>query len=316
MARIGVIINPFAKRNIKRKEQIKKRIDKLGGDLVDTRITYSIDEIEQAGKSFLEQGIEILCVCGGDGTLSVTLSRLVLLWGDKPFPKVMTLKGGTMNVVCSSVGLTKKPEREMSRLLKTFKKKRQLRTVERDSMVVEGRTGFIFGFGMSANVLDIYYDGPGTGPIKAFKVVIKAILSTLVRGAYAKRFWKPAVGKLTIRKPGGEIREIAQTAFSAIIASTVRNLPIGAKPLYRAYERPRFMHMIAAAISPIQIILGIHRVFMGRSWNNEKVIDEITDCWTFEGQQGMIYTLDGELYNTEHATTEINIGPRFTLISK
>lgn len=316
MARIGVIINPFAKRNIKRKDQIKKRIDKLGGELVDVRITYSFEEIEQAGKSFLEQGIEVLCVCGGDGTLSVTLSKMVTLWGDKPFPKVMPLKGGTMNVVSSSVGLTIRPERAMAFLLRAIRKKRQLITVERDSMIVEGRTGFIFGVGMSANVLDIYYDGPGTGPIKAIKVVLKAIFSTFVGGPFARRFWKPAEGSLEIRKPGGEVRRVERTAFTGIIASTVRNLPIGAKPLYRAYERPRFMHMIAAAISPLRVIMGIHRVFMGLPWNDAKMIDEITDQWSIEGKKGTIYTLDGELYNTEQEKTTIEIGPRFTLITK
>jgi diacylglycerol kinase (ATP) len=315
MARIGIIINPYARKNIRRKDALRAKLEKIGGDLVDVRITYSLEDVEEAGKDFHRQNIEILGICGGDGSLCVTLSRLLYLWEGETFPLLMMLKGGTMNMVCASVGVKKKAETVLARVVRSMKKNKPLNTVERDTMSVDGRIGFLFGLGMSANYLDIYYDGPGTGPWKAFKVLVRAIFSTLIGGSFGKRLWKPAEFVLRWRSQQGRTRKFDQTSFLAVLSCTIQNLGIGFTPTYRAFERPRYMHLLAPALTPLGLVLRLHKVFFGRPFNHPKVLDVVTDHWEFETPDQLKYFLDGELYTTEQEKTVMKIGPRFKLIS-
>jgi diacylglycerol kinase (ATP) len=315
MARIGVIINPYSKKNVRRKDAIRDKIEKIGGDLVEVRITQSLEEIEEAGRSFFEQGVEIIGICGGDGSMSVTLSRLLPIWGETPFPKIMPLRGGTMNMICQSAGIKKAPEKVFKKVVKAIKSNMGLKTVERDTVRIEGRIGFLFGTGLTSNFLDAYYEGPGTGPRKAAAVALRLIFSILIRGNFSKRLMRQVKLKLRWRDDNGHMNDYKYDNITNLGASTISNLGVGFAPMYRALERPGHMHLMVWAIPPIRMVLGLHNLFFGRPWNNKKVLDQVIDYWEFEAEDPIRYMLDGELYVTEESQAAIEIGPRFKLIT-
>jgi diacylglycerol kinase family enzyme len=104
MSGIGVIHNPFARGNMKRPWVVNKlrEIVKGAGELWETK---NVNELPKVAEDCLKKKTEILAVNGGDGTLHVVLSAFIKVYGESPLPKVISLRGGTMNTMSNSLKL-------------------------------------------------------------------------------------------------------------------------------------------------------------------------------------------------------------------
>jgi len=100
MERIGIIINPHAKKNRKMKINPADLYREIGGAHVEVRVTRSLDEVFTAAEEFRRMGISYLGVCGGDGTLHHVLSRFLHVYRGAELPTLVILKGGTMDTIC------------------------------------------------------------------------------------------------------------------------------------------------------------------------------------------------------------------------
>src|SRR5262245_26600804 len=67
--------------------------------------TRSIDDLYRAAEEFKAADIDVLGINGGDGTIHVTLTAFLQVYGGAAFPKVALLRGGTLNTVARGLGI-------------------------------------------------------------------------------------------------------------------------------------------------------------------------------------------------------------------
>lgn len=302
---IELLVNPHARRH-RVDPMLLSAYRSLAG--VSVHVTQHLDELPAACARIAAAGPSLVAISGGDGTISLGISELRRAFGERPLPPVIPLMGGTMNMVGHSVGIVANPLRALDRILAMAPETRP--THVRDTLQVEGRTGFIFGLGLVTNFLDIYYDGPRTGPVKAAEVVAKGVVGVAKQNAYAKRMFRRQSGRLAF-----DDRSV-DAEWTAVLVQTIENLGIGFRPMYRAHERPGTFHMLATDLSAVQVVNHLPLIFRGRPWPTTRMRDVVTDRIVFSPPSGETcgYTLDGELYRTA-ADIRVEIGPPVTFVS-
>src|SRR5580704_15632275 len=133
---IGVVLNPKSRRNL-RDPSAASRLARTLGDHGVVREARSIDELYRIAEDFRREDIDVLAISGGDGTNHVTLTGFIDVYGGATMPQVALLRGGTMNTVANSVGVTRgRPEGVLERLLRDYAERASLplENVERHVM--------------------------------------------------------------------------------------------------------------------------------------------------------------------------------------
>jgi diacylglycerol kinase family enzyme len=302
---IELLANPHARRH-RADPTLLSSYRQLPG--VTVHVTQTLDELPAACARIAAANPPLIAISGGDGTISLGISELRGAFGGRPLPPIIPLMGGTMNMVGHSIGIMANPRRALERILDMAAESRP--THVRDTLQVAGRTGFIFGLGLVTNFLEIYYDGPRTGPIKAAEVVARGVVGVAKQNAYAKRMFRRQAG--TLRYDGLS----TEAEWTAVLVQTIENLGIGFRPMYRAHERPGTFHMLATDLSAVQVVNHLPLIFRGRPWPTTRMRDVVTDRLEFAppGGKGCSYTLDGELYSAG-SDVLVEIGPPVTFVS-
>ena len=300
--KVFVIINPHAKRNKKRPE-LPAKLQKILGPSAEVRLSQTLDAVDHVAHEALAANCEVLAICGGDGTIHHTLSRFAKVYGSTPLPKLLTLGGGTMNMVCHSVQVLGPSEGIAHRFKQISAKPHLLQTVSRGTIEVEGRLSFIFGFGLVSNFLNAYYEGGDTGPIKAAMVVQRGVRSVIERSEFARQLFSPWSGSVIV---DGQL--LPYQNYTAVIAQTIENLGIGFKPMYRAFEKPRHFHVIATQMSPVKLINHLPDVFFGRPMHHPDTFDSTAQEIVIRPAAGTLYTMDGDMYTSDQEL-RVGIGP-------
>ena len=311
--KIFVVFNPHAKRN-KKRPGLPSKLEAILGPSAVVRSSRSIEGIDEIAREALAEECDVLAVCGGDGTLHHTLSRFHQVYGEHLLPKVLTLGGGTMNMVCHSIKVTGPSEGIAYRFRDTLDKSKQngkgpnIRTVERDTLQIGERLSFIFGLGLVSNFLDAYYEGGTTGPVKAALVVQRAVASVMKRGEFARELFSPWAGKVVI-----DGRDVPYEEHTAVLVQTIENLGIGFKPMYRAFEKRRHFHMLDTCLTPVQVVKNIHKVFLGSPIQSPQMTDVIGTRIEITPKEDCRYTMDGDMYTCTDTLT-VEVGPRIEFL--
>lgn len=293
--RVLVIANPAAAGHVRR-PQLAATYAELGG--VDVVTTRSLDELDAVARSVVASPPALLAISGGDGTLSLTLTALAAAAGGMPDWPILPLRAGSMNMIHRSVGVPADP------VVALRQAARGTMAAPRTTMHVEGRYGFIFGFGLVTNFLKLYYDGPGRGPVKAAKTVARAVAAVATGSPLRERLFRRVDGELSA--DGGRVHR--EAAFSAVLMQTIENLGIGFRPCYRAFEDPARAHLLATDLSAPGIVGRLSYIFRGRPWATPRTSDEVVADLTFRASSPFTYTLDGELYDC-NGELRVDVGP-------
>ncbi|MEQ9618539.1 MAG: diacylglycerol kinase family protein [Deltaproteobacteria bacterium] len=105
MKKIGIILNPSAKINSRKTAVVLDAISGIFGDKALVRTTRSKNELPRVIKEFTGEGIRILLISGGDGTLCNVISDYIKISGEEELPVVVPLMGGTINMIGADAGL-------------------------------------------------------------------------------------------------------------------------------------------------------------------------------------------------------------------
>jgi len=96
---IGVVVNPHAKGNRSESSDREKRMAEiLGGDGA-VRITSTLEAVDQVAHEFADRNIDILAICGGDGSDHCTLTAFHKVYAGRPLPLLLPLRAGTINYI-------------------------------------------------------------------------------------------------------------------------------------------------------------------------------------------------------------------------
>ncbi len=315
MAGIGIVTNPHSRRNRRHPERMRRLGYMLGQN--DTyELTNRIEDVADVAREFKESDIDILGLNGGDGTNHVTLTTFIEVYGDKPLPKIALLRGGTMNTVSNGIGIRGNPPRLLANLVEKYYTGRPFETSQRDILKVTDETGsrygFIFGNGIVANFLEIYYGTGDPSPATAAKLLAKG-LATLPTGG----------GEITdqLFRPFNAHIEMADSSwpkrnYTAVLASTQDQIGLGFRPFIRCQEKKEAFHMLGVTADAFGVARAFPRLRLGLPVDEDEFPSTVTDCAVFRSDKPISYTIDGDMHTADNGVVTLETGPRLEIIIK
>jgi diacylglycerol kinase (ATP) len=305
MAGIGIITNPHSKAN-KKMPARGRLLGYIVGQFGNLEITNSVEDLGRVAALFLEQKIEILAINGGDGTISRTLTAFIRAYGSEPLPKILVLRGGTMNMLADNLGIRGSPEEILVRMLECESGLRPRQTMALATLLVGGQYGFLFGNGFVARYLAAFYKRK-TGPIGALWLIVKIYMYWLFHMTRYKDFVRDEVFRLLF--DGIETPE--PFASVAMMVSTVERIPLGLRlfpwALRKAAQFQFFALKIPAKHLPWRLPLAFLRNSPGHCLGKWSKLASSVVISSANGLQP--YTLDGELFEAPAGRLAIEVGP-------
>lgn len=114
-SRVGIISNPGATRLLQSMQAFEDAVGRYEGVL--HRRLSDIDQIPEILKSFDREGIGLVVINGGDGTVQAVVTSVI---NDRPFremPAFAILPGGRTNVIAEEFGAAKDPVAHLEALM-------------------------------------------------------------------------------------------------------------------------------------------------------------------------------------------------------
>jgi hypothetical protein len=240
------------------------------------------------------------------------VTALARAYGGAPLPKILLLRGGSMNTVANGHGLAGRPERILQGLLAARRRGFPVRTAARDLLRVsadgaEPRYGFIFGTGAIVAFLDRYNRDPRTSPVRAALLVARGILSTLLGGPFAE-----ALGRRERLRVATDGEDWEDASYLAVAAATTPDAGFGFRAFHRCGEQPGSFHAVGVTGSLVQLALSLPRLRRGRPWRRRVAQDEVARELLLEGDAPR-FTIDGDLYAAER-TVRVETGPPVEIV--
>jgi len=309
MAGIGVIHNPFAKGNLNRPWIVEKLHDLVTG-VGELWETHSVNELPKIAEDFLRKKFEILAINGGDGSLHLALSAFIKVYGDHPLPKVMSLRGGTMNTMTNSLKIKGRTLSIFQKAVEKYQEAEPMKELKQDLLRINDKYGFMSGAGMVANFLDAYYSVPNPGPWQAVKIIARGAASGITGTEYAQSLFRPARFRVTV-----DGRKLECEEFSGIMGCTIKEVGLGLRPTFRANDRPDHFHFIATTIKPLPFALRIPAFWFNRDWVHPKVLHSgVAKEVEVEPLEPIRYTMDGEMYSADRPL-HFSVGPAVSVVA-
>jgi diacylglycerol kinase family enzyme len=309
MSGIGVVYNPKAGKNKKNNDNLTK-VKHLLRDSGMVRETRTETELTEAVLEFKKNGVEIIAISGGDGTIHRVLSNTIKNYGDTPLPKFMSLRSGTMNTFTNAMKFKGNPFDILEKTIESLTAGRALREVHQHLMKVDDKYGFMTGAGVVSHYLDRYYQSKNPGPAVGAKIIALIILSTLFQTRYAKDIFRPTRLKVTI---DGKV--IENDGFMILMGCVIKEVGLGFKPTHRAYEKPGHFHFIASTMKPFAMIPKLPSLWLGRdiihpAFQHNGIAQEVI----IEKEGELKWMIDGDLYVTDKPL-HLSVGPTITVVS-
>ena len=309
MPGIGIVTNPNSKLN-KRNPERHKILGYILGQRGQLAVTNSIAELESVAAEFKAREVEILAINGGDGTISRTLTAFIRCYGDQPLPKVAILGGGTINVLRTNLGIHGTPEDVLFRLVEQHSagvefEVRRTRTIE-----VDGTYGFMFGDGIVANFLELFYRN------KTNAVGSILLMFRLYWAAWFNRdLFQSVVNQQDYKLSPQNGRPLHGPA-AAVMCSTLARMPLGARVFTLLEKNPDKMECISFQLDESKILWQLPVMLAGIAlrlnfWQQRICTGEIA----IQANPQRLYTVDGELYQARNDTIKITMGPQLDFVT-
>ena len=308
MEKIPIIVNPFSRKNIKKKGASIDIFKRIGGEMVDVRSTETIEELAAVAEDCKERTVPYLAISGGDGTLHQVISCFIDTYGPAPIPPVVILKDGTMNNVSGTVRLKGDGYSILKRLLGAIETGRGVDTLTRYTMKIEGRYCFLFGTGLTTNVLNAVYEGGKKGIPKVLKVIIKAFGDGIFRPE-SSSLYRRMKAKVCLN---GE--DLPSDDLLGILAGTVQDVGMGFRPLNRVMPDEPGFHVIATGVKPVVLARHILTLARGGSFKHPLHYDRHVRNLHIISDRPFEYTMDGDLYSADRELY-VETGPAVKLVS-
>jgi diacylglycerol kinase (ATP) len=316
MSGIGVVFNPRSRRNL-RDPSAATRLARTLGDHGVVREARSRDELHRIAEDFARLGIDILGISGGDGTNHVTITGFLDVYGARALPQLAFLRGGTMNTVANSVGISKgKPEGLLGHVIRAYAERasRPLANVERHVMKIgdarESHYGFLFGTGVVAGFLAEYYANGEPSPLVAAKTLLRAVGSTLVGGEMIQRMARPFLGSATLE----DGTTWPEREYLAVAAGTIDQIGLNFRPFRRYAERDGTFHALGIHCSPMAFVRDLPRIWRSEPMRDGRTYEATVARMTVRAKDGNLrYMIDGDLHEKRGAV-EVSVGPKVKII--
>lgn len=314
MKPIGVVFNPFAQTNRKGVRDQLDAIKKTLGSNALVRHTGGIGEVPTVLKEFHKEGIKILCISGGDGTISYAISSYINLFGGEELPVIVPLRGGTMNMLSADTGLSGDQITTCRKLIQSLEKDK-VHTTERGLIrVIDPRFkhhnyGFCWLDGFPYKFIKRYYKEGATVSV-ALKLIFKTGIISLTNMNHD--LFKEIESKVYV-----EDRELPLKSHLLLVASTVKRLVFGFRIFFEDAEAGEKFSIIYVTLPYFKKVrYQIPKaLYMGlKPDESGNFLNQSTKSLRVEGNRG--YIIDGEIYESEEPVDiRLDAGPKVKIFS-
>lgn len=311
MTAIGVVVNPHAGQNRRLQDCTAPLARALGAD-GHVRETGSLAEVTAAVSEFRERRIDILAICGGDGSFFRTLSATVRAYGSEPLPQFLPLRAGSMNTIARSVGCWRgSPERVLAHLVADCHAGRPLEFTERHLLCVNGEHfGFMVGAGVIVNFLRAYYGAKHSGPRGAAYTTLRVAGSVVSGSSLARALFREVEADVDC---DGE--RLPHRRFNVMFASTINELGLGFQAAYLATRKRGFFHLLAGRVGATRLLRRLRRLRRGWPLEMPELYDNLAQRVRIQFRDPTPYMIDGDILGTV-SSLDIATGPRLTIIRR
>lgn len=291
MPGIGVVVNPRAGGNRGVNDRVVRLEHVLGGNGW-VRETATVAALSEVAAECRQTAVDVLAVCGGDGTYGQTLSALVRAYDGRPLPTFLPLRAGTMNTVARSIGCPAwEPERMLAEVVAGYRSGQPLGDFEHQLLSVNGESfGFMVGAGVIVGFLRAYYDNPLRGPVGAAQVLARLVVSALTRGEAARRAFEWVDARMEC-----DGARVPFDRFSVVYVSSIEEIGLGFKPTYRARERRDRFHVFAGPVDAVELVRCLPRIRRGEATGSRQVYDATAGRCVIEFGVPAPYMMDGDI---------------------
>jgi diacylglycerol kinase family enzyme len=306
----GVIVNPHARGN---QSGLAERAELLG-DLVGrdgvVRVTESLEAIEDVAREFRERKIDILAVCGGDGSYHCTLTGFCKVYDRERLPALLPLRAGTINYIANAIGERRRgPEYVLARVVRDYRRGGTHETTERDLLRINGlEYGFVLSFGTAVNYLRAYYAMEKQGTVAAARLLGRLMLSAVL-GTHISR----AVFQATQADVECDGIPVPFRQFTFFFAATVDQIALGFRPTYLGSRKPGYCHVLGGPIPAIRLIRRAVRIYRGFPTGEPTLYDSLARRLAIRFFRPEHYMIDGDILAPAERL-EVEVANRVTLI--
>lgn len=311
MPGIGVIINPHAKGNRAGVAERAARMTRIVGTSGVVRVTDTLEALDRAVEEFRDRRIDILAICGGDGSDHCTLTALGRVWGDRSLPPLLPLRAGTINYVADVTGWRRgTPEQGLAAVVRDYRRGIAPVTTERDLLRVNGsELGFLLSFGTAVNYLRAYYALPRQGPWAAARLLGRLIASALAGTHLARGVFQAVEGDIEC---DGEVLPFRR--FTFFFAGTIEQIALGFKPTYLANRKRGFMHVVGGPIAATRLIRRAVRLYRGFPTGEPDLYDSLAQRVRIRFARPTHIMLDGDILEPVEQV-DVDVPRRVALIA-
>ncbi|VUZ85328.1 lipid kinase YegS [Candidatus Methylomirabilis lanthanidiphila] len=264
--RVGVLINPESGANREGLQALRHVLDQYKPAIH----RYVVGQASVAGAlaAMAAQHVDVLAVCGGDGTVQAVLTALLHNGPFTVLPSLALIAGGTSNMTAADVGVRGKPTRALRRLFAWSEGRGPTgRVVRRAIIRVDGGAGSTPQFGMffsAAGIVEVTRARWETRRQARSKPMRGAPGTAITVGRYLLGL---ALGRqvvaptpITIRLDG---RSHSVKNYLALFITTLERLNPGIRPYWGEGHGP--LRYTAVAYQPRNLLLAAPSLIRGRA---------------------------------------------------
>lgn len=292
----GLLINPLGGSN---RKQLKRLLRTAGACFDLTNQATTPQEVARALEKFAGQGVNLVAISGGDGTVQAALT---VLFGKKPFdmlPPLIILPGGTANLIAKDVGISGNQQHTMKRLqrLVSIEKAGVRASLIKRPVIRLGRAGKRSEYGMFSGAASLYQavsfyqkwleDMPFFGRARIFLSALTLIWADLMTTN------KNTASGLNVTVDG---KNVSEKRFVLLLVTTLERLFFGLKPFRDSGSGP--LHLLAVRKRPKHLLEILSLLLTGRF--SPKLIPEngyhLLDASKIEILTERGVALDGQIF--------------------
>jgi hypothetical protein len=284
----------------RRSPELARSLSRSVGARGRVEVTRDLDDLDAVVLRAKEEGASLLVSCGGDGSHMRLLSCVSRRYGAAAWPTLCMLAGGTMNTAARNLGTARRPDVVLRAVLDGGCPTRSMRLLS-----VDGRVGFVAGFGFVAALMQRYYETM-TGPVATALMAARVLASAVVGGSYTASLFRRIA--LSASFDGGPPDRVD---VSGVLAAVVPVPTLGIRATRRAGEDGRF-HVVASGLEPRPLLAEVHRLWLGLPVK-ALVLDRTAETALLVPDVPVAWTLDGEMF--EGRRLNIGLTPPVTLVA-
>jgi diacylglycerol kinase family enzyme len=310
---IGVVVNPHAKGNRADTARRARRMHEIVGTDGLVRVTTDFGALDAVAREFAERRIDILAVCGGDGSDHCTLTAFHRVYGERKLPLLLPLRAGTINYIAdATAGRRGTPEQVLARVVRDYRRGHTHVTTERDVLrvAVNGgvELGFLLSFGTTVNFLRAYYALDRQGPWSAAKLLGR-MMASAVFGTHISR----AVFQAVEADIECDDDPLPFRLFTFFFAGTVDRIALGFRPTYLAIRKRGYFHVLGGPIAARRLVRRAVRIYRGFPTGEPNLYDSFGRRLSVRFARPTHIMLDGDILEPV-TRCEVDVPFRLTLI--